>query len=117
MELYKALLIVGGAFIGLSAFTAAVVKFAEPIKSVFTKIKKTDNIEKNYADIKKLDSENFSQNRQIEILQEDITLIGGRLGKVEGKLDTISVGIKHLLGTSLGYVNDPKGAEKVYRNL
>ena len=117
MELGEAIVVVGGSFVGFSTFTFAVVKFIEPIKKFFHITDKIKNIDQNYTKINDLDSRMQSKNEYIKSLQEDVSGIDSRLIRVENTLSEIKEGVKCLLGSSLGYENDPKGSEEIYRNL
>lgn len=116
-ELYKAILLVAGAFVSFATFVFVLVKFAEPIKNFFAKIKKTDNIEKNYNDIKALDGENKAQSEEIKAINTQLTSVNGRLGKVETVLNDVANGVVVLLDNKINGSHNDADQQEALSNL
>lgn len=116
-ELYKALIVVAAAFMGFAGFIFIVVKFAEPIKNFFTKVKKTDNIDKNYNDIKVLGGENKAQNEEIKNINMQLTSLNGRFGKMEMVINDMADGVIVLLDNKINSSNNDEEQRRALANL
>lgn len=117
MPLWESFLVVAGAFASVATFMAAVIKFAEPIKSFFSKVLKTDNIEKNYSDIKALGGENKAQNEEIKAINTQLTSLNGRLGKLETVLNDVADGVIVLLDNRINSSHNDADQQRALSNL